>query len=462
MIQHQDMLTYITDNLSRYQEELMELVKIPSISTVPEHKEDMLTAALWLKNYLMKMGYRAEIFETEKHPVVFAESLDADPIAGECCPTVLIYGHYDVQPSDPNEAWHTPPFSPTIINRELFGRGTSDMKGQFIATAAAAEAFRKFYPGKMKIKFLVEGEEEIGSPNLEKFLVEHKDLLKADIALNPDAGMISKEIPMITLGLRGMASFELIVNGPNRDLHSGSYGGVIDNPIHVLSTIIGNLHDEHGRITLPGFYDDVLELSTLERDSINMISTNEQTIKEQTGVNNVWGEENYSIPERIGIRPSLTVNGIFGGYTGKGSKTIIPSSATAKITIRLVKNQDPKKVESNLKAYFIENMPDTVTWKMINFSGSKAAKTNPEHPSNRALIKALEEIWGKQTVFKMEGGSISVVNIMESVLGLESILTGFGLADDRIHSPNEKLDLDCWEKGIKALSLFFYYYCEQV
>ncbi len=461
MNQNQEMLNFITENLPRFQEELMELIRIPSISTVPEHKEDMYSAAKWLKQYLINLGYQVEIFETEKHPVVFAESVDTDPNAGVCCPTVLIYGHYDVQPSDPNDAWHTPPFSPTIVDRELFGRGASDMKGQFIATAAAAEAFRKYYPGKMKIKFLVEGEEEIGSPNLEKFLIEHKDILKADIALNPDAGMISKDIPMITLGLRGVASFELVVTGPNRDLHSGSYGGVIDNPIHVLSSLIGKLHDEHGKITLPGFYDDVVELSTMERDSINLISTNEQSIKDQTGVANIWGEESYTVPERIGIRPSLSVNGIFGGYTGKGSKTIIPSSATAKFSIRLVKNQDPQKIEAILKKYFSETIPTTVTWKLKTFSGSKAAKTNPEHPSNRALIKALEEIWGKKTVFKMEGGSISVVNIMETVLGLDSILTGFGLAGDRIHSPNEKLDLDCWEMGIKALSLFFYYYCEQ-
>jgi len=461
MNRNQEMLAYVNENINRFQSELMELVKIPSISTAPAHTDDMQATAQWIQKYLTKLGYKSEIFPTAKHPIVFAESPDPETQGNRLCPTVLIYGHYDVQPSDPDDAWDSAPFTPTIVNRKMFGRGTSDMKGQFIATAAAAEAFRKFYPDRIKLKFLIEGEEEIGSPNFETFLKEHKEMLKADVALNPDAGMISKDIPMITLGLRGIAFFELTVFGPNRDLHSGSYGGVIENPIHILGKIIGNLHNEKGKINIPGMYDDVIDLPDSERESINLISTNEASIRTQTGVPEVWGEEHYTIPERIGVRPSLSVNGIFGGYSGNGSKTIIPSSATAKISIRLVKNQDPKIIEKQIREYFKQVMPKTVTWEMTNYSGSKAAKTNPNHPSNQAMIKALEEIWSKKTVYKMEGGSISVVNTMETVLGLESILTGFGLAGDKIHSPNESLDLDCWEMGIKALSLFFSHYCEQ-
>jgi acetylornithine deacetylase/succinyl-diaminopimelate desuccinylase-like protein len=454
-----EMLAYITENLPKYMKDMMGLIKIPSVSTDPEHKEDVISAAQWLKDYLTDLGYAAKIFTTPKHPIVFAESNTND--ASTPCPTVLIYGHYDVQPSDPDDLWETPPFTPTIIGHELFARGASDMKGQFIATAAAAQAFQKFYPGKIKVKFLLEGEEEIGSPSLDDFLSTHKDILKADITLNPDAGMIAKDIPTITLGLRGMANFELTVTGPDRDLHSGSYGGVVDNPIHVLGSLIGSFHDKDGKIAIPGFYDDVVELSAAERESINKNPTGVQNILNQTGAPMLWGEKEYTISERTGIRPSLNINGIFGGYTGEGSKTIIPSSATAKISFRLVKNQDPMKVKASLLKYLTNNMPDTVTWKLEYLSGAKAAMTNPEHPSNQALIKALTEIWGKQPIYKMEGGSIPVVNSMEDILGLESILTGFGLSGDRIHSPNERLNLECWEMGIRALSLFFLYYCEQ-
>jgi acetylornithine deacetylase/succinyl-diaminopimelate desuccinylase-like protein len=455
----QAMLTYISENLPRYQKDLMELVRIPSVSTDPSHQADILKAANWLKAYLLNLGYHANIYPTQKHPIVIAESIDG-PIE-QVCPTVLIYGHYDVQPSDPDDQWKTPPFEPMIIGHEMFARGASDMKGQFIATAAAAEAFREFFPGRIKIKFILEGEEEIGSPNLIKFLEEHADLLKADVALNPDAGMIAKDIPTITLGLRGIINFELMVTGPDHDLHSGSYGGVIDNPIHVLSSIIGKMHDENGKINIPGFYDDVEEISISERESINKCPTNEKVILDQTSAPMVWGESGYTIPERIGIRPSLNVNGIFGGYTGEGSKTIIPSTATAKLSFRLVKNQQPDKVNTQLRAFLEKNMPGTIKWDLKVFSGAKAARTNPDHPANQALIYALTDIWGIAPLYKMEGGSIPVVNDMEKILGVGSILTGFGLADDRIHSPNEKLDLECWAMGIQALALFFYHYCDQ-
>jgi acetylornithine deacetylase/succinyl-diaminopimelate desuccinylase-like protein len=296
---------------------------------------------------------------------------------------------------------------------------------------------------------------------MKKFLVEHKDMLKADLCLNPDAGMISRDIPSITLGLRGMVDFELSVIGPDHDLHSGSYGGVIDNPVHVLSTIIAKLHDSNGKITIPGFYDNVLELSNEERTSINKNPTNENTILKHTNAPQLWGETGYTVPERTGIRPSLSVNGMYGGYTGDGSKTIIPSSATAKITIRLVKDQYPDRIHKLFLDFLEKNMPPTVSWHLDYRSGAKAAKTDAQHSSNQALVKAIEEIWHTKPIYKMEGGTIPVVNQMEEIIDVKSILTGFGLADDRIHSPNEKLDLKAWSMGIEALALFFLYYCEQ-
>ncbi|MBI9049532.1 MAG: dipeptidase [Anaerolineaceae bacterium] len=455
----QEMLTYIKENISKYQDDLMELIKIPSVSTDPDFANDVKKAAKWLKSYLEDLDFTATVYETPKHPIVVAESNDVD--SAEACKTILIYGHYDVQPSDPDELWETPPFTPTIIGSQMFARGASDMKGQFIATAAAAAAFRKFYPGQIKIKFILEGEEESGSPSLKQFLIDHKDLLQADLALNPDAGMIAKSIPAITLGLRGMVDLELTVSGPDHDLHSGSYGGVIDNPIHVLSTLIDKLHNKDGKIAIPGFYDNVLDLSVEERESINKNPTNEKIILFQTGAPNLWGETGYTVPERTGIRPSLSVNGMYGGYTGEGSKTIIPASATAKITIRLVKNQQPQRIYQLFQEFIDHNIPDTVTWNIEYRSGAKAAKTNPQHLSNKSLVKAISEIWNIEPIYKMEGGSIPVVNQMEDILGVESILTGFGLADDRIHSPNEKLDLECWAMGIEAFALFFVYYCEQ-
>jgi acetylornithine deacetylase/succinyl-diaminopimelate desuccinylase-like protein len=459
MTNKQEMLSSIKNNLPKYQEDLMNLIRIPSVSTDPGFAKDVKRAANWLKEYLSEKGYQTTIFETPLHPMVFAESTDVNE--NEACQTILIYGHYDVQPSDPNELWTTKPFEPTIIGDELHARGASDMKGQFIAAAAAAEAFRMYYPGKVKIKFLLEGEEETGSPSMKKFLIEHKDMLKADLCLNPDAGMISREIPSITLGLRGMVDFELTVTGPDHDLHSGGYGGLIDNPVHVLSTIVGKLHDENGKIAIPGFYDNVIELSDDERDSINKNPTNENQVLQHTRVPKLWGEKGYSVPERTGIRPSLSVNGMYGGYTGEGSKTIIPSKATAKITIRLVKDQDPVRIEKLFREFLEKNMPETVTWHLNYRSGAKAAKTDANHSSNIALVKAIEEIWGIKPIYKMEGGSIPVVNHMEEIIGVKSILTGFGLADDRIHSPNEKLDLVSWSRGIEALALFFLYYCEQ-
>jgi acetylornithine deacetylase/succinyl-diaminopimelate desuccinylase-like protein len=459
MSSKQDMLSFIKENLPKTREDLENLLRIPSVSTDPDYADDVKKAAQWIKNYLSEKGYQTTIFETQLHPMVYAESTDVSD--EDACQTILIYGHYDVQPSDPNELWNTPPFEPTVIGDELHARGSSDMKGQFIVTAAAAEAFRKYYPGKVKIKFLLEGEEETGSPSMKKFLVEHKDLLQADLCLNPDAGMISRDIPSITLGLRGMVDFELTVTGPDHDLHSGSYGGLIENPVHVLSSVVAKLHDDDGRIAIPGFYDNVLELSAEERESINKNPTNQETVVAHTKAPKLWGEKGYTVPERTGIRPSLSVNGMYGGYTGEGSKTIIPSTATAKITIRLVKDQDPARINTLFQKYLEEIMPETVTWDLNYRSGAKAAKTDAQHSSNKALVKAIEEIWGIKPIYKMEGGSIPVVNHMEEILGVKSILTGFGLADDRIHSPNEKLDLKCWAMGIEALALFFLYYCEQ-
>jgi len=438
-----------------YQEILQDFIKIPSISTDPNRKSDMLAAANYIKGILNQFGIEdVRILETNGHPVLFAEKKSGRNEAS----TVLIYGHYDVQPTDPIELWQSEPFTATIHGDRLFGRGSSDMKGQIIACLAAYHAISSTEQIPVNFKFIIEGEEEIGSPNLADFLMKHKDLLQCDVILNPDAGMISPDSPTIVYGLRGLTYFELNIFGPDHDLHSGMFGGVIHNPAIVLSELITKMHDENWKVTLPGFYDDVLPLTEEERDQLLRLPISDEDLKRQTGAPELWGEKGFNPIERLGARPTLDVSGMLSGFTGEGSKTIIPSSAMAKISMRTVPNQDPNKIYQQLKKFIEDNVPTTVKWDLKQFAGGWASISDTNHPGVIALSEALETVWNTKPLFKREGGSIPVVASMQRILNRDSVLTGFGLPEDKIHSPNESLHLPTWRKGILSLIHFFYNY----
>lgn len=446
-------LSYFKTHSQDFLSQLIEFIKIPSISTDSERAADVQNAAKHIARKLTDIGIEhVEVFPTVKHPIVYGEYLHA----GAEQPTVLIYGHYDVQPIDPVELWTSSAFEPELKGDELFARGASDMKGQVFASVAAVESILKSGTFPINIKFILEGEEEIGSPHFKDFLVKHKDLLKADIALNPDSGMLSKDQPAIVYGLRGMSYMEINVYGPTRDLHSGLYGGAIHNPAQVLCELISKMHDTDGRITLPGFYDRVIPLSEEERQELSRQNLNDQYFCEQTGVAQLWGEKGYTALERAGARPTLEVNGFLSGFTGEGSKTIIPAKAMAKISTRLVPNQKPEEVMQQMKAFLNENAPATVRWDIKEISTGSPSLSDITLPETKAMFMALQEVWGVDPIYKREGGSISVVADMQEVLGIDSVLTGFGLPDDNIHSPNEKLDLPTWHKGVQALIHFFF------
>lgn len=450
-----DALEFVNNNYDLYQRILQDFIKVPSISTDPNRKPSMLAAANFVKGILNQFEIRdVQIFETKGHPIVFAEKKSSNDNAL----TVLIYGHYDVQPADPVELWHSDPFTPIIRGDRLFGRGSSDMKGQIVASLAAYHAISSNGQIPLNFKFIIEGEEEIGSPHLANFMAEHKDLLECDVILNPDAGMISPVSPTIVYGLRGLTYFELNVIGPDHDLHSGMFGGVIHNPAIVLCELISKMHDEDWKVTLPGFYDDVLILSAEEKDQLLRLPITEENLKRQTGAPALWGEKGYSPIERIGTRPTLDISGMQSGFTGEGSKTIIPSSAMAKISMRTVPNQDPDKIYHQLRKFIEDNIPDTVKWDLKQFAGGWASISDISHPGVIALTEALKSEWGTEPLFKREGGSIPVVAAMQRILGRDSVLTGFGLPEDKIHSPNESLHLPTWKKGILALVQFFYNY----
>ncbi|HVP21862.1 MAG TPA: dipeptidase [Anaerolineaceae bacterium] len=431
---------------------LIEFVKIPSISTEPDHQQDMLTAANWAAAQLRSMGFKnVQIFPTPKHPIVFGELIQSPSM-----PTVLIYGHYDVQPAEPLELWQTPPFEPTVRGENLYARGASDMKGQIVATLSAVRAYLHSATQRINFKYILEGEEEIGSPNLAAFLQEHKEMLACTFALNPDSGMVSQDLPTIVNALRGLAYYELRVYGPQHDLHSGQFGGAVQNPAIVLSELIAGMHDARGRITLPGFYDKVRPLTDRDRKAIASLPLTDEYYLKNIGAPALWGEEGYTPSERTGARPTLDVNGLYSGFTGPGSKTVIPAWAMAKISMRLVPFQDPVKVEEQLRLYIKEHAPRTVRWELITYSGGEACETDLDYPAVKALYKALSTVWGKEPVYKREGGSIPVVVDMKKILGVESIVTGFGLPDDNLHAPNEKLHLPTWYRGIEALIHLFF------
>lgn len=446
-------LSYARKNSDHFLSFLEDFLRIPSISTSLENIEEMNACAQFVINKMHKLGIEnIQLFPTAKHPIIYGDYLHA----GEEKPTILIYGHYDVQPVDPIELWKNDPFSPVIQDDYLYARGASDMKGQISACFAALESVFNTGVLPINIKFLFEGEEEIGSPNLKSFLLEHKDLLKSTVALNPDTGMIGINIPTIVYGLRGLSYFEVRIFGPNHDLHSGSFGGVVHNPAQVLCDLISKLHDENGKVTIPHFYDDVLELQQSEKDELSRLNLDDDYYRSQTGTTNLWGEKGFTSVERISGRPTLDVNGFLSGFTGAGSKTIIPAKAMAKISTRLVPNQDPDNVYKLFVEYLKANMPDTVRWEVESLSGGYPSLSDINLPETRALAKALQQVWGISPVYKREGGSVPVVADMQQILGIDSVLTGFGLPDDNIHSPNERLHLPTWHKGIEALIHFIF------
>lgn len=446
-------LRYAQENQSKFLSELNELIRIPSVSTEDNKKEDMEKAAEWIASKMRQIGLdNVGVYPTGGHPAVYGECLNAPQ-----APTVLVYGHYDVQPPDPVDLWESDPFEPVQKGENLYARGASDMKGQIIISLAAVESILKQDEFPVNVKFIVEGEEEIGSPNLENFIGSHQELLSCDVALNPDTGMISATIPTITYGLRGLAYFELKVFGPEHDLHSGLFGGIVHNPAQVMADLIAGMHDKNGRVTLPGFYNRVRILSEDERRELARLPLSEKEYIRQTGVSELWeGEKGYTAVERLGARPTLEINGLYSGFIDPGSKTVIPSYAMAKISTRLVPDQNPEETYQQLLEYLRENVPSTVRWEVIEMAGGPACLTDPQLPATQALAQSLETVFGEKPVYKLEGGSVPVTSTMEDILGVKSVLTGFGLPDDNIHAPNEKLHLPTFYKGIDTLIHFFY------
>ncbi|OIN90449.1 MAG: hypothetical protein AUJ21_08195 [Anaerolineae bacterium CG1_02_58_13] len=445
-------LAYAQQNRDRFLEDLKEVLTIPSISTSNDTKPEVLRAALWVADHLRGLGIEnVEIMPTGGHPVVYGEWLKRPG-----APTVLVYGHYDVQPPDPLDLWETPPFEPVVRGDHLFGRGASDMKGQVIATFKAIESALKTGQMPVNVKFMIEGEEEIGSENLGSFIKANAKKLKADICLNADAGMIGAEYPTITYGLRGLAYMELRVYGPNKDLHSGLFGGTIHNPAQALAELVAGMHDKNGRITLPGFYKKVRKLSEGEHKDFKRLPTDKKFYLDQTGVPALWGEAEYTPAERVGARPTLEVNGLLSGFTEPGSKTVLPAHAMAKISCRLVPDQTPEETVKQMEAYLKAKAPKDIRWELISLHHAGTAITDLNSAGVKAMADGLKTVWGKRPLFRREGGSIGAVAQLQEYAGIESVLTGFGLPEDNIHSPNERLHLPTWYKGIDSLIHFFF------
>jgi len=449
----QKALEYAHQNRERFLSELIEILKIPSISTDAEYNDEVLRAAEWMANHLRGLGIEnVEVMPTDGgHPVVYG-----DTVKKPGAPTVLVYGHYDVQPADPLELWETGPFEPEVRGDLLYGRGSSDMKGQVLASFDAIESVMKSGEMPVNLKFLLEGEEEIGSKNLEPFLRKHAEKFKADVSLNPDAGMMGIDMPTITYGLRGLAYLEVHVFGPKADLHSGLYGGAVHNPAQALAELIAKMHDEKGRITLPGFYDRVRPITEQERADFARLPKDDAHYLAETGVPALWGEEGYISAERTGARPTLEVNGLLSGWTSPGSKTVLPAKAMAKISCRLVPDQTAAEVEDQMVRFMEENAPKTVNWEVKRLTSSPFAIADLNNPGVKAMHAAMEGVWGTRPFYRREGGSIGAVAMLQQICGVESVLVGMGLPSDNVHSPNEHLHLPTWQKGIDAFIHFFY------
>jgi acetylornithine deacetylase/succinyl-diaminopimelate desuccinylase-like protein len=448
---------YIEKNNQRFLDELFELIKIPSISSQTEHKPDMLKAAEYWKKTILEAGAdKAEIFETKGNPVVYGEKI-IDP----SLPVILVYGHYDVMPVDPLDQWISSPFDPEIRDGKIYARGADDDKGQSFIHAKAFELMVKTGTLPCNVKFMIEGEEEIGSGSLKIWCADNKDLLKSDVIIVSDTSMIAENTPSITTGLRGISCLEVEVSGSSHDLHSGIYGGAVANPVNILCKMIASLHDENRRVKVKGFYDDVETVSNEERQELAKAPFSVEEYKKSININDVCGEIGYTTTERTGIRPSLDVNGIWGGYTGEGSKTIIPAKAYAKISMRLVPHQDYKKIAELFKSHFESLAPSYVTVKVTPLHGGQGYVSPMISPEYKAAHRAITESFGTPPIPFRSGGSIPIISTFEQILGVKSILMGFGLESDAIHSPNENFPLFNFYKGIETIPLFYKYFVEE-
>jgi acetylornithine deacetylase/succinyl-diaminopimelate desuccinylase-like protein len=443
---------YIQENAKSFEEQLFNFLRIPSVSTDSKHKGDVKKAAQFLIDQLNEIGLdKVTLHETDGHPIITAEKCPH-----ENRPTVLIYGHYDVQPSDPDELWETPPFEPTVKDGRVYARGSSDDKGQSFTHVKAIEAYMKTGTDlPVNVKFILEGEEEIGSPNLVPFIKANKELLKCDMVLISDTAMFGEDQPSITYGLRGLAYMEVHVTGPNRDLHSGVYGGAVENPANALAEIITKLKDEDGVIQIPGFYDDVEPMTDEMREAYKKLPFDEEGYKKNLNLTVLHGEKGYSTLERASARPTLDVNGLWSGYQGEGAKTVLPAKAGAKISMRLVPDQDPQKIAKLFSDYVNSIAPDTVTVEVEEHHGGHPVVIDLDFYGLKAAAKAFEEVYNKDVLFAREGGSIPIVADFKKVLGVNSILMGFGLTKDALHSPNESFSLKDFHRGIQTSAKFF-------
>ena len=444
---------YFNQNKDRFLDELIEVLSIPSVSNGEANKSDVVRCAEWLKAHMEKIGLQnTEIYKTKGHPIVYGDYMNA----GKDKPVILIYGHYDVQPPEPLDQWVNPPFSPVVKDGKIYGRGTADDKGQIFIHLKAIESFLKT-DGTLpiNIKIIFEGEEEIGSENLGEFISSHKELLKAEYVVISDTEMYEKGKPAICYGLRGLCYMQIDVTGPNRDLHSGTYGGAVENPINALAKIISQLKSDDGKILIDGFYDDVTDLTEEERKELNKLATDENQFKKDLDVKSLTGEKGYTLVERLTARPTLDCNGIWGGFQGKGTKTVIPSEAGVKISMRLVPQQNPEKIAELFKKYIEKISPDTIKVKVSYLHGGKPSVTSINSPAIKAAMSALKKGFETEPVFIKDGGSIPIVSTFKDELGADAILMGFGLPDDNIHSPNEKFELENFYKGI--ISVCYYY-----
>lgn len=437
------------DNLAAFRD----FVAIPSVSTLSAHKEDVRRAAEWLAERLRGLDLAVvEVMATAGHPIVYGQSKE---VPG--APTVLIYGHYDVQPVDPLNEWESDPFGAEIRGDYIYGRGVSDMKGQILAQIKAMESVVAQEAIPINLKYLIEGEEEIGSPSLGAFIAEHRDLLACDVVLNCDGGIHSKDVPAITYSLRGLAYFELELITARKDLHSGLFGGSVRNPLHVMAEVLAGLHDADGKVMLPGFYDKVRDLDAEERALLARLPYSDENWMEMAGVKALFGEAGYTTVERVGARPTLEVNGMWGGFIGEGAKTVLPARAHAKISARLVADQDPKDVREQLEAYFAATIPGDVTWHLHEHSTGPGAIMSRDSIYMQSAQKSLAEVFGQEPLFKREGGSIPIVGLLQEALGVDSVLLGFELPDDGIHGPNERQYLPNYFRAIEVYIRFLYH-----
>lgn len=447
---------YINNNKERFLDELFELLRIESVSADSKFKNEVNKAADWLVSSFKKISLdNVEKIKTKGHPIVYAEKILDDTF-----PTILVYGHYDVQPADPYELWDSPPFEPTIKNKKIYARGACDDKGQMYMHLKAYEALQNTSKINFNIKFMIEGEEECGSDSLEEFVSKNKEKLSADVIVISDTSIINNDNPSITVGLRGLSYMEVELTGPNRDLHSGTYGGAVNNPINQLCEMIASLKDKNGIIQIPGFYDKVVNYGEEERDVINKVPFDISEFKSHIDIGDTYGETGFSTVERIGTRPTLDVNGIWGGYTNEGAKTVLPSKAYAKISMRLVSNQSSSEISSLFTKHLNNICPKSCKIKVTEHHGGEPCVVNTDTKGYRSAYKAFQDVWKKNPVPTFDGGSIPIVALFKKELGLDSILMGFGLDEDAIHSPNESYGLFNFYKGIETITCFYHNYAK--